>query len=187
MVIRPVPGGKMRIHKTKLKIAMSALCVVMFWSFPIHGAPPNPAFDWIKALAGQWSGTFHWSGARSDEGSMEATYYLTGNGSAVVENLSIGGQPVMTSVYHLNGSELRMTHFCGAGNQPRLKATTIKPDKKIIRFDFVDITNLSTDARLSGHVDGLEMRLVDNNHITLEFSFKGAGKASLETINLTRS
>jgi hypothetical protein len=63
-------------------------------------------------LAGDWTGTFEWTGGRKDSGKMNATYYLTGNGSAVVENLTIGGLPSMTSVYHLDGSDLRMTHYC---------------------------------------------------------------------------
>jgi len=56
---------------------------------------------------------------------MSASYYITGNNSAVVENLTTGGTPNMTSVYHLDGADLRMTHYCGAGNQPRLKAERI--------------------------------------------------------------
>jgi hypothetical protein len=48
--------------------------------------------------------------------------YLTGNGSALVESLIMGGVPTMTTVYHLDEADLRMTHYCGAKNQPRLKA-----------------------------------------------------------------
>jgi hypothetical protein len=44
----------------------------------------------IRALAGDWEGTFEWTGARSGAGNMSATYSLTGNGSAVVTSRSMG-------------------------------------------------------------------------------------------------
>ncbi len=82
------------------------------------------AFGQLKSLAGDWEGTYEWTGTGAG-GSMTATYSLSGNGSAVVETLTMGGVPGMTSVYHLDGADLRMTHFCAAQNQPRLKAHRI--------------------------------------------------------------
>ena len=93
------------------------------------------ALNQLKTLAGNWEGTFEWTGARSANGAMKATYYTTGNGSAVVENLIMENAPVMTSVYHLDGADLRITHFCAAQNQPRLKAGQIDLAKGIIDFD----------------------------------------------------
>ncbi len=44
----------------------------------------------------------------------------------------------------MDGDELRLTHYCGAGNQPRLRASSYDPKKGVLEFfDFVDITNLS--------------------------------------------
>jgi hypothetical protein len=107
------------------------------------------AFARIRTLTGEWAGTFAWTGARQDSGTMNATYYLTGNNSAVVENLTMGGVPTMTSVYHLNGGDLRMTHYCAAGNQPRLKAERIDTAQGMVDFSFVDATNLSPKERHS--------------------------------------
>src|SRR5437763_5924281 len=45
------------------------------------------AFGKLKVLTGDWEGTLEWTGARNGTGSMNAAYYLTGNGSALVENL----------------------------------------------------------------------------------------------------
>ncbi len=145
----------------------------------------SKALGQIKALIGNWSGTFQWTGGRNDNGSMNATYYVTGNGSAVVENLMNESTPVMTSVYHLDGPDLRMTHFCGAQNQPRLKARRIDLEHGAIDFDFVDATNLrSPDAP---HVHGLEIRLIDPNHLTLTFLFQSGSVESREEINLKRT
>jgi len=135
-------------------------------------------------LAGNWEGTFEWTGARTANGPMKATYYTTGNGSAVVENLITENAPVMTSVYHLDGADLRMTHFCAAQNQPRLKAGQIDLAKGSIDFDFVDVTNLRAPG--APHVRGLEMRLIDPNHLRITFLFQSGDKESRENIVLKR-
>jgi hypothetical protein len=160
-------------------------CAAFISALSAEQAENSMALSQIKALIGNWSGTFQWTGGRHDSGPMNATYYLTGNGSAVVENLMNESTPVMTSVYHLDGRDLRMTHFCGAQNQPRLKARRIDLDHGAIDFDFVDATNLrSPDAP---HVHGLEMRLIDSNHLTLTFLFQSGSVESREEINLKRT
>jgi len=139
----------------------------------------------LQGLTGNWEGTFAWSGPRNTSGKMNATYYSTGNGSAIVENLIVDGAPSMTSVYHLDGADLRVTHFCAAQNQPRLKATSVDLAQGVIKFSVVDVTNLrSPDA---GYVHGLEVRLLDSNHITLDFLFEGGGKRSTERVDLKRA
>jgi hypothetical protein len=167
-----------------------ALCIVLgcaatLTALSAEETESSKALGNIKALIGNWSGTFQWTGGRHDSGSMNATYYVTGNGSAVVENLTNENTPVMTSVYHLDGGDLRMTHFCGAQNQPRLKAHHIDLNRGAIDFEFVDATNLrSPDAP---HVHGLEIRLIDANHLTLTFLFQSGSAESREEINLKRT
>jgi hypothetical protein len=141
------------------------------------------AFEKLKALVGDWQGTYAWTGS-TKTGSMDAAYYVTGNASALVENLIVEGIPSMTSIYHLDGADLRMTHYCAAQNQPRLKAERIDLTHGIINFGFVDVTNLrSADA---AHVRELEVRLIDSNHITLTFLFQSGSKESRERIALNR-
>ncbi len=91
--------------------------------------------------------------------------------------------PSMTSVYHMDGADLRMTHFCGAQNQPRLKATEIDEAHDIIHFTFVDGTNL--DAR-PAHVTAVDLRFVTKDRLVLRFTFAAAGKISVENIELQR-
>src|SRR6476620_5508642 len=159
-------------------------CAAALSALSAEQTASSNALGQIKALTGNWSGTFQWTGGRNDSGSMNANYYVTGNGSAVVENLTNENTPVMTSVYHLDGRDLRMTHFCGAQNQPRLKAHRIDLDHGAIDFEFVDATNLrSPDAT---HVHGLEIRLIDANHFTLTFLFQSGSVESREEINLKR-
>jgi hypothetical protein len=60
----------------------------------------------------------------------------------LVENIMMAGEiPTMSTVYHLNGSDLRMTHYRGAQNQPRLMASHIDESTGTVEFSFVDVTN----------------------------------------------
>ena len=146
--------------------------------------PAAAALARLAALTGEWEGTFKWTGGRTDRGAMNVRYFTTGYGSAVVETLSTDGVAAMTTVYHADGPDLRMTHYCGARNQPRLKASKIDLAGGALDFAFVDATNLS--APDAPHVTGLEVRFGDADHLTLIFGFEGAGKFSRERISLHR-
>ena len=146
--------------------------------FPRPQEHATAAFDKFRALNGDWEGTVAWTGESPTK--VSAHYYVTGNGSAVVEDLSNG----MTSVYHLDGTDLRMTHYCAAKNQPRLRATSFGADNKDIRFSFVDITNLRSPS--DGHVSGLEIRFLEPDHINITFQFTSHGKDAFELVDLRR-
>src|ERR1700746_1355352 len=118
------------------------------------------ALEQIKSLAAVWEGTAEWTGARTGSYPLNAAYYVTGNGSALVENLISEGVPNMTSVYHLDGANLRATQFCGAQNQPRLKAERIDLARGLIGLGFVHIPHLPAPA--APHVHGLEIRFIDS-------------------------
>jgi hypothetical protein len=114
---------------------------------------------------------------------MTAHYHASGGGSAIVEDLEVDAKATMTSVYHLDGPDLRMTHYCASHNQPRLKATRIDEDGTI-HFSFVDATNLaSADAP---HVHGLDVHFRGDREITLVFTVLAGSRTSQETVALTR-
>jgi hypothetical protein len=142
-------------------------------------------FDRLKALVGEWQGPYEWSGARSGKGDYQARYSLTGLGSAVVEDLiTPGGEIAMTSIYHRDGADLRMTHYCATRVQTRMKATSIDEPQETVRFSFVDATNLQgPDAP---HVNGFAIRFHDADHVTLFFTFTARGETSQERIELRR-
>ena len=101
-----------------------------------------------------------------------------------MEDLSTGGTPSMTTVYHLDNGDLRATHFCAAKNQPRLKASSMDLTKGVFEFGFVDVTNVKSLA--APFVHGLDLHLADNDHLELTFHFEAAGKKSDEHITLRR-
>lgn len=161
-----------------------AFCLLLACVGLVGPLSPQPmgnaaaVFEKLRALSGEWEGTAAWTGKPAS--AVTAHYYITGNGSALVEDLSNG----MTSVYHLDGADLRVTHYCAAQNQPRLKATSFGTDNRDVRFSFVDITNLRSPN--DGHVTGLEIRFLAADHINITFQFTGNGKDAFELVDLRR-
>src|SRR5262249_3979279 len=96
-------------------VQRSTLLAFLFLCLPSIAAAEERAgaavLEKLRTLSGDWEGSFEWSGARSGKGRMNASYYSTGNGSAVVENVTMGGVPVMTSGYHRHRADTPMTHF----------------------------------------------------------------------------
>ena len=75
-----------------------------------------------------------------------------------------GAQHEMVSVYHLDGDELRMTHYCAAGNQPRFKLDRARsvPDHLVFVFDGGTNLNPAKDM----HIHGLEMTFHEDGRVT---------------------
>jgi len=94
------------------------------------------AFEKLKTLTGTWEGT------GPDGKTMQITYRVTSGGSALLSEIS--PDDAMITMFHLDGDRLMMTHYCGAGNQPRMKGT-LSPDGKTVAFEFVDATNHSEE------------------------------------------
>ena len=141
-------------------------------------------FDRLKTLSGDWEGTFEWSEGRTGSGTLRVSYSLTGGGSALIENLIMGGVPTMTTVYHLDGPDLRMTHYCAARNQPRLRAVRFDEGAGTAEFALVDVTNVG--PKNPGHVQAFLIQLVDADHLKLRFTFGGGPARGVENIVVKR-
>lgn len=139
-------------------------------------------FELIKSLAGEWTG----KGGESDP--VEVNYRVTGAGSAVEEVLFPGTPHEMVTMYHLDNGRLMLTHYCSAGNQPRMvaePATSLDPDCPEIHFTFVDGTNL-TSAN-DGHMHEMLITIVDKDQFSSRWTFYKEGQpAEQAKFELTR-
>jgi len=80
----------------------------------------------------------------------------------------------MVTVYHLDGKDLLLTHYCALGNQPRLKADPKSPGNKLI-FQFVGGTNL--DPAKDMHMHEGSITFLDDDHIEWAWVGYKDGKA----------
>ena len=113
--------------------------------------PPNAAWDKLKALVGDWKGTY--VGADVGEGAdgmgeVRISYRLVSNGTTLMETMDSGHDTSMVTMYHVDGNRLLATHYCAAGNQSRMAAGGLSPDGKTLSFRFVDATNVTPDSEV---------------------------------------
>jgi hypothetical protein len=110
------------------------------------------AFARLKELAGTWKNDVSGHGDEHRSSENKVVYRLTGAGSALVETDFPGTGHEMISVYHLDGDDLRLTHYCAAGNQPRLKLDRAhsSTDKLVFVFDGGSNLNPAKDMHIHG-------------------------------------
>jgi hypothetical protein len=137
------------------------------------------SFDQLKSLAGSWEG-------KNAAGmTVQVSFRDIAGGSALMSEIHGHGPEDMVSMINLDGpNRLLLTHYCGAGNQPRMTATA-SPDGKIITFDFLDVTNLATPD--AGRMQRVAFTIIDPNHHTEEWTFDDHGKEIKEFFDLKRS
>ena len=123
-----------------------------------------------------------WEGKSAERRPVQVTFKVTAGGSAVMSEIL--GKEDMISMFHMDGpNRLLLTHYCGAGNQPRMQAS-VSPNGKTITFTFVDATNLATPD--AAHMQSMILTLLDENHHTEEWTFADHGKEMKEFFDLRR-
>ena len=95
------------------------------------------AFAKLKTLKGTWNNKVSEAEHHEAGADSKIIYRLTGAGSALVETDFPDSDHEMVSVYHLDGEDLRLTHYCAMGNQPRLKLDRAgsSPTRLVFVFD----------------------------------------------------
>lgn len=161
----------------KNRVTLIAIALIALTTLAYAQTPAQKAFESIKSMPGTWEG-------KSPDGrSLRVDFKVTAGGSAVLSQIIVPNED-MISVIHLDGpGKLLLTHYCGAGNQPRMQAS-VSPDGKIITFNYVDATNLATPD--AGHMQQMVLTMLDDNHHTEEWTFIDHGKEHKELFDLRR-
>jgi hypothetical protein len=111
-------------------------------------ADKHSGLDRFKALEGDWVGKMSEDGKNWIDATVK--YTVTSSGSTVVETLAPGTKFEMITVIHPDGKDLGLTHYCGIGNQPHMKAH-VNGDSNTIAFDFVSASNMKSDKDMHMH------------------------------------
>ena len=70
------------------------------------------------------------------------------------------------TLFYLEDDRLIATHYCDAGNRPRM-AGRVSPDGKRVEFDFVELSG----SNQYGHMHGVAFTFIDENHHTVEWTW----------------
>jgi hypothetical protein len=151
------------------------------------GIDAKTAFAKIKTLKGNWKSQIksddqsadHKENTKHDGAEPPVIFSLTGAGSAVVETQFPGMGHEMVSVYHLDGDDLRMTHYCAAGNQPRVKLDKAHstPDQFVFVFD----GGSNLDPEKDHHIHGLTITFLPDGRVSSAWEGYADGKKASTT------
>ena len=172
---------------------------------PDKPAATHPGFEKLKQLAGEWVEVAEPGGekeakgekagkeakeekgekeAKMEAGQLTAIYKVTSAGSAVMETLFPGTPHEMVTMYHLDGPDLMLTHYCAAGNQPRMKLEKSDDPSKLV-FKFSGGTNM--DPTKDAHMHDLTITFIDNDHFRSEWtSYDDGKKSGVHTFEMKR-
>ena len=142
--------------------------------------PARLAFERFKQIEGVWQG-------RSTKGWVERSVFKTIAAGSCVMETSFDAHPneSMVTMYHMDGEQLMLTHYCVAKNQPRMRATEISPDGSTVTFTFLDGTNIPTRDR--GHMDKAVFKFESPDRFTSQWTWYQNGKEQwMEEIEYTR-
>ena len=135
------------------------------------------SLDKLKTLAGTWEGVVKTTPPQSDiEGKpMHLTLRVTSMGHAIVHEMTGADRPddPITMLY-AEGDRLLLTHYCDAGNRPRMVGK-MTPDGKTVEFEFLDLSG----GTEHGHMHHAVFTFVDENHHSEEWTYMMPGDKPL--------
>jgi len=159
---------------------MLSVVVLMFLSTVAFAqSDAQKSFDKLKTLSGSWEGhvTTVPQKAEMEGALLQLSLRVTSRGNALVHEMREAGKPDDPNRYdhpvtmlYLDSDRLYLTHYCDAGNRPRMVATT-SPDGKIVQFDFVDVAG----STKYGHMHHAVFTFIDANHHTEDWTYMEPG------------
>jgi hypothetical protein len=160
---------------TKSTRIAAVIVVALAATAALAQSDAQKSFTQLRALAGSWEG-------KSQDGMpLLVSFRETAGGSALMSEIQ--GDHGMISMFNLDGpNTILMTHYCAAGNQPRMQAS-VSPDGKTFTFTFIDGTNIAANA---GHMQQMVLTILDDNHHTEDWTFLNQGKEMKRFFDLHR-
>jgi len=165
----------MKSRNLTLPLFLLALSAVAFAQ-----SDAQKSFDQMKVLAGNWQGPVTTEPKMAKMGNMTSTQVslrVTSRGNAIVHEMYGEGKADDPTRYdhpvtmlYLDGDRLLLTHYCDAGNRPRMTAKPSSDGKKI-EFDFLDVAG----STKYGHMDHAVFTVIDANHHTEDWTYMMPG------------
>ena len=165
---------KSQIIRVMLSVAAISLSTaVLAQSMPTEQSGAQRSFDKLKTLAGSWDGLVSTFPPQADiEGKpMHVSLRVTSMGNALMHEANSSARPddPITMLY-LDGDRLLLTHYCDAGNRPRMTGA-MSPDGKTVEFDFLDLSG----GTQYGHMHHAVFTFIDANHHLEDWTYMMPG------------
>ena len=134
--------------------------------------PPDAkaSFESLKTLEGAWEGTIT-TDPPVPEIAAGATakvwLRVTSMGNVLMHEAKLEGRPddPITMLY-LDEGRLLLTHYCDAGNRPRMVGTAL-PDGKTVDFEYLDVSGPTK----YGHMHHAVFTAIDADHHSEDWTF----------------
>jgi hypothetical protein len=170
-----------RTTAIRLFVAVTAMALVLGAPVMAGDVEAKVAFEKLKSLAGDWN-----EGASEGDHKAHHAVQVSANGSVVMETMNPGTAHEMINMYHLDGEELVLTHYCAGGNQPTMQLDRAASTPTMLVFDFTGGTNL--DPAVDSHIHSAQITWDGADQIESKWFSYSAGKQAGEMIfDLKRS
>jgi len=178
------------MRHTLSAITLLILTTTMAQAGPADGVSGQDAFAHLKTLAGTWSGSAAGEGEAAEAeaemaGKVVHDFRVSAAGTVVMETMGPGSEHEMINMYHLDGDDLVLTHYCAGGNQPTMRLDREASTSENLVFVFTGGTNL--DPEVDPHIHDAEISLLDGDRIVSTWkSFNAGEAAAVMTFHLAR-
>ena len=162
-----------------LRVALP-LVLLLLTTVAFAQTDAQKSFDRMKTLAGTWEGPVTLDppvAAMSTDKPMHVSLRVTSRGNAIVHEMQEAGSPEDPSKYdhpvtmfYADGDHVILTHYCDAGNRPRM-AGKASPDGKKVEFEFLDLSG----GNQYGHMYHAVFTFVDANHHAEDWTYMMPG------------
>ena len=148
-------------------------------------ADAQKSFDKLKTLAGSWEGhvTTVPQVAAVEGKPAHVSLRVTSRGNALMHEMTMTGMPDdPITMFYVEEGRLMLTHYCDAGNRPRMKGM-VSPDGKTLEFDFLDVAG----GTQKGHMHHTMFTIIDANHHTEDWTYMFGDKSVRAHYDLQRA
>jgi len=157
-------------------VSLSAILVLCPPLLAADGVTAQQVFDRLATLSGEWNGSAKGEGEAEAEGehSVHHVFELSAANTVVMETMNPGGAHEMINMYHVDGDDLVMTHYCAGGNQPTMKVKLEESSLDHLVFEFTGGTNL--DAATDNHIHDAAIHWNDDGTLLSTWRAFGNGE-----------
>lgn len=163
---------------------MLALVVISLSTIAMAQSDAKKSFDQMKTLAGSWEGPVTLDPPQADMNTdkpVHVSLRVTSRGNALVHEMQEAGTELdatrydhPVTMFYVDGERLILTHYCDAGNRPRMTGK-VSPDGKKVEFDFVDLSG----SNQYGHMYHAVFTTVDANHHVEDWTYLMPGDKAM--------